>query len=168
MQEHLETLGNETHPIDCVEEVLTANNWTFERTHDDELVVEVSGKGSAYRLFFIWQENMNALQFGCHYDVTIDENNIKAASETVLAINQNLWIGHFDLPKETRTPIFRYTCIFHGAGRASAAETIEDMVDISLVQCERYYPTFDLLTNQEMTLDSQSIALALMETAGES
>jgi hypothetical protein len=171
MQENLEfqEIEDDSNPIDSVEEVLAANNWSFERTHNDELIVEVTGKSSTYRLFFIWQEGMNALQFGCHYDIAIGSNNLDEAYKTIISMNQKLWMGHFDLPQETQTPIFRYTCMLRGAARASMAEAIEDMVDISLMQCERYYPAFHLLANENSApTNPQHMSLALMETVGES
>jgi hypothetical protein len=170
MQENrdFQDIEDDSNPIDSVEDVLSANNWSFERTQNDELVVEVKGKSSTYRLFFIWQESMNALQFGCHYDIAIDESNLTEANKTIISMNQNLWMGHFDLPQETQTPIFRYTCMLRGAARSSAAELIEDMVDISLVQCERYYPAFHLLANENNAANTQHMSLALMETVGES
>lgn len=168
MQERLEVTEDDTHPIDCVEEVLNDHNWSFDRPSNDELIVDVSGQNSKYRIYFIWQENMNALQFCCNYQLSVSEQNLSEAQAAILSINENLWLGHFDIPTETRSPTFRYTCLFRGAGRLNAAETIEDMVDIALIQCERYFPIFQLLTDQALLLDSETMSLALMETAGES
>jgi hypothetical protein len=43
------------------------------------------------------------------------------------------------------------------------------MVDIALVQCERYYPAFHLLANKDDHAPTpQNMSLALMETVGES
>jgi len=164
---HEDEIAPLTNPLDSVEDVLSANNWTFNRMNDDELMVQVIGKTGEYRLFFIWQENLHALQFCAQYDLSISPNNLAPASAALLAMNEHLWMGHFDLPKDTKIPTYRYTGLFRGLGRGAATEAIEDMVDISLAQCERYYPVFTFLSGAE-TIDDQHLSLALMETVGES
>lgn len=168
MPEQADILEGEINPIDSVEEVLHANNWTFNRTHNDELVVEVAGKSCGYRLFFVWQEDMNALQFGCHYDLNFAPRDKERAYNALPEINENLWLGHFDLPKDTAAPIFRYTCLLRNNGNLNITETIEDMVEIALTQCEHYYPAFYLLANAANDLNTENISLALMQTVGES
>lgn len=161
-----ETWERPSNPLDSVEDVLNAHNWTFNRVTNDELMVQVAGKSCDYRLFFIWQEDMQALQFCCQYDLIVADDQYAKAAQSLMVINENLWMGHFDLPKETGTPSFRQTCLMRGMSNV-IHDQIEDLVDISLVQCERYYHVFHLLTHKRTT-DDQSLALALMDTAGES
>lgn len=156
-----------SHPLDSVEDVLNANNWTFNRMNDDELIVQVMGRTGEYRLFFIWQEHLQALQFCAQYGLHVTDTNMGPARRALSSINERLWMGHLDLPSDTGTPTYRYTALFRGVGRAGAMETIEDMVDISMSQCERYFPLFSLLAGQT-AINDQHLALALMETAGES
>ena len=168
MLERFEITEEEIHPIDSVEEVLSEHNWSFDRPTEDELVVDVSGQNSKYRIYFIWQESMSALQFCCHYQLNIAQDNMDEAHAAILSLNEHLWLGHFDLPSDTRSPVFRYTCLFRGNGRMNAAEIIDDMVDVALIQCERYFPIFQLLTEEALNLDSKTMSLALMETVGRS
>ncbi|MEM7651395.1 MAG: YbjN domain-containing protein [Pseudomonadota bacterium] len=167
MDTQLETLEEDIHPLDNVEDVLASHNWTFNRMNDDEIIVEVTGKSGKYNLFFVWQEDMNALQFCAQLDLKIMDNNHTAAREALLSMNESLWMGHFDLPKETGKPSYRYTQLFRGGSRIAATETIEDMVDISMAQCERHFPLFTLLASAN-DLNDQTLSLALMDTAGES
>lgn len=154
------------NPLDKVEEVLSDNNWVFSRMNDDELVVHVQGKGCDFRLFFIWQEDMNALQFCCQYDLVIKDQNFMDAARALMAINEKLWMGHFDVPKETGIPTFRHTCLIRGFSNGGH-ESIEDLVEISLAQCERNYPLFHLLSTDPHPNEA-NLNLALMETRGES
>lgn len=167
MSLHFDTLDEETNPLDSVEDVLNANNWVFSRMNSDELMVSVTGKSGQYRLFFIWQEDMQALQFCAQYDLSIAPGNRAPAQEALFSINENLWMGHFDLPRDTGVPTYRYTCLFRGPGRDGTMEMIEDLVDISLAQCERYYPVFTMLSSAN-DVSGQNLSLALMDTAGES
>jgi len=167
MSTRADTIQNIQNPLDNVEEVLQTHDWVFNRMNDDELMVQVAGKSCNYRLFFIWQEDMNAMQFCCQYDLVVNARNHQTAAVALMSMNENLWMGHFDLPKDTGIPSYRHTCLFRGMGETSGPEHIEDMMDISLAQCERYYPVFYLLSAANDTND-QSLALALMDTAGES
>lgn len=159
--------GEVSNPLDNVEEILSANNWMFNRMNADELMVHVSGTSCDYRLFFIWEQNMSTLQFCCQFDMHIGPENFEAASRALMAINETLWMGHFDIPKQTGTPTFRQTCLLRGLTRDSGFDHIEDLVDIAMAQCERYYPVFFLLTGTENP-DEQNLSLALMETRGQS
>lgn len=155
------------NPLDQVEEVLHANNWTFNRVNDDELMVQVTGKFCAYNLYFIWQDDMNALQFCAQYDFCINEDKMDKAARALMTINENLWMGHFEIPADTRSPSFRHTCLYRGIQRTSRASDLEDLIDIALAQCESHYAAFYLLSHANDAHD-QNMALALMETMGES
>ena len=167
LETQLELPEDDAHPLDSVEDILHAHDWSFERMTDDELMVEVTGKTGKYKIFFIWQEDMNALQFCAQLDATIMNNNLDRARKATLKINENLWMGHFDIPKETGMPSFRHTSLLRGINRLTAGEMIEDMVDIALAQCERHFPLFTLLASAN-DINDQTLDLALMDTAGES
>ncbi len=155
------------NPLDCVEEFLDSNNWVFDRMNPDELMVQVAGKTGSYRLFFLWQEDMSAMQFCCQYDMVIPAASRDAACRALVTLNEGLWMGHFDIPRQTNIPSFRQTCLLRGASRGDSAEQIEDLLDISLAQCERYYPLFHFLA-QATDLNDQNMTLAVMETVGQS
>ncbi len=155
------------NPLDSVEEFLDSNNWVFDRMNPDELMVEVSGKSGGYRLFFLWQADMNAIQFCCQYDMAIPPANREAAIRALIDLNEGLWMGHFDIPRQTNIPSFRQTCLFRGSAHGETTEHIEDLVDISLAQCERHRPLFDFLSNAAH-LDERTLSLAAMETVGQS
>jgi hypothetical protein len=167
MSSQNENFEDAANPIDSVEEVLSSNNWVFNRMNDDELMVQVAGKACEYRLFFIWQEDMNAMQFCCQFESPVSIKNRDIAAKALLSVNESLWMGHFDLPRETNIPCFRHTCLFHGLSRSAGSEQISDLVTISLAQCEKYFPLFNILSLAESS-DERSLQLALMETAGRS
>ena len=51
------------NPLDIVEEMVSANDWAFERASNDEMLVEVAGRWCNYRMFFFWQDEISAMQF---------------------------------------------------------------------------------------------------------
>ena len=157
----------EHNPLDSVEDVLNDHNWVYSRMNNQELIVEVSGKSCNYRLLFVWQEHMSALQLFCQYDLKIKPENLILAATTLMDMNASLWMGHFEIAKETQIPSFRHTCLLPDHKESKSYVHIEDLVDISLVQCERYQAVFHLLSSEE-PVNIEVLSLAMMETAGES
>ena len=83
------------NPIDIVEDVIH-QKWNFSRVADHELVAEIASHWCAYRLYFTWSENINALSFSITFDIKFPETKLNNAYELLGLINENLWIGHFD------------------------------------------------------------------------
>ena len=46
------------NPLDMIEEIVVANQWPFDRSNDDELIVEIAARWCDYRLYFVWQEDV--------------------------------------------------------------------------------------------------------------
>lgn len=156
-----------SNPLDSVEDILHANDWIFDRMTEDELQVQITGKMGEYKLFFHWQEQYSAMQFVCQYDLDVKREAMDMAAKTMTSINSGLWLGHFDFRENTEIPCFRHTTLFRGQTQTSGAEHMEDLVDIALAECERYYPVFDILSRGVPANDCD-MKLALMTVAGES
>lgn len=156
-----------SNPLDSVEEILYANDWIFDRMTEDELNVQITGKMGEYKLHFRWQEEYSAMQFACHYDIDIHQDAVSMAAKTMSEINAGLWLGHFDIRPGTSIPCFRHTTLFRGQTQTSGAEHLEDLVDIAINECERYYAVFDIYSRGVPANDSD-MRLALMQVAGES
>jgi len=154
-----------SNPLDSVEEILYANEWVFDRMNEDELNVQITGKMGEYKLFFQWQEQYSAMQFTCVFDLDIKRDAMDLAAKTMTSINSGLWLGHFDFREGTEIPCFRHTTLFRGMTQTSGAEHIEDLVDIALAECERYYPVFDIFS-RGLPANDADMKLALMNVAG--
>ena len=61
------------NPIDIIEDVIHQKKWNFSRAADHELVAEISSQWSAYRLYFTWSENINALSLSITFDIRFPE-----------------------------------------------------------------------------------------------
>ncbi len=157
----------ERNPLDCVEDVLSDHNWVYSRMNSEELVVEVAGKSCHYRIMFVWQESLGALQICCQYGMSILPENMDMAAHALMSINAAVWMGHFEMTYDTMAPRFRQTSLIRGDDARSDYDHIEDLVDISLNQCEHYHHIFDMLCVAG-TINAETLSFAMMETAGES
>ena len=155
-------IGN---PIDLVEEVVVANEWAHDRASDEEMIVEITGRWCDYRLYFLWQEELNALHFSCGFEMKVPKRRRGPLYELLALANERLWLGHFDLAAGEASPAFRYAVLLRGNNSASG-EQVEDLVDIAVSECERFYPAFQLVIWGGKTPD-EAIATAMIEPIGE-
>jgi len=158
--------ANGSNPLDHVEDVLNGHNWVYDRMNDAELVVEVAGNACDYRLLFVWDEQLHALQLCCQYDLSVNDNNITFANTALSNMNRSLWMGHFELSQDTFAPCFRHTSLLRGYSTRKGTEYVQDLVDISLTQCERFQAVFQMLSN-ETQMNHEMLSLGMMETAGQ-
>ncbi len=161
----LETKAVSANPIDLVEEIVQANEWPHDRQTDEEMVVEISGRWCDYRLLFIWQREMNALHFSCAFEMKVPRTRRAAVYELLAAMNERLWFGHFDLASDDASPAFRQGVLLRGSFGASV-EQIEDLVDISLSECERFFPAFQLVVWGGKSAE-EAIAASMIDPVGE-
>ena len=153
------------NPIDLVEEIVIANDWAHDRASDEELVVEISGRWCEYRLYFVWQEEISALHFSCGFDMKVSKGRRSAVYELLALANEKLWLGHFDISAEDNSPAFRHAVLLRGV-LAASAEQVEDLVDIALSECERFYPAFQFVVWGGKS-PAQAIASAMIDPVGE-
>jgi hypothetical protein len=153
------------NPLDLVEQFVTANDWPFDRRSDDEMAVEVPGKWCDFSLYFAWREDIGAMHFTCAFDMKVQPAKRPHLYELLALINERLWLGHFGLWQDEGVPMFRQSVLLRGAGGASQ-EQIEDLVDIALSECERFYPAFQFVIWGGKSAQD-AIAAALLDTVGE-
>src|SRR5260370_9584471 len=118
----VETMTPATNPIDLVEEIVQANEWAHDRANDAAMVAQVSGRWCEYRMFFLWQQETSALHFSCGFDMKVPKVRRAAVYELLAAVNEKLWIGHFDLGLADPAPCFRHGVLLLGAMGASVAQ----------------------------------------------
>jgi len=153
------------NPIELVEQIATAHDWSFERSADDEMVIEITGSWSEYRMFFSWLDDLSALHFVCGFELAVPEHRRSATNDLLAQINERLPVGHFDLWSDRGLPVFRHALLLRGAAAVSV-EQVEDLVEIASTECERYYAAFQYVVWGGKT-PAEAIDAALVETVGE-
>ena len=106
-----------------------------------------------------------ALHLACCYDLCIPEGLDAKVYELLAKCNERLWIGHFGLWLEERMPLFRHTLLFSNAS-APNVDHFEELIDIGVAECERFFPAFNLIIKGEVSTDD-AINGALLEPMGE-
>jgi len=158
------TLAPTANPLDMMEELVNANEWRYDRSTDEEMIVEFTGQWCEYRMFFVWQEDLGAMYFSCLFDTKVPTGKSAHVSELLAQINERLWLGHFDLCSEEGAPMFRHTILLRGTAGVTA-EQLEDLMEAAINECERFYPAFQFLLWGGKK-PKEAVEAALLETVG--
>ena len=152
------------NPIDQVEDILSPNDWFFDRRSDKEMAVEVPGSWCDFGLFFSWSENLNALHFSCALDMRVQPEIITKVYELVAKLNERLWIGHFAVWIEEGIPMFRHTINCNPDEIDSSH--IRNLINIAIRECNQYYPAFQFVIWGGKTVDN-ALSRSIIETQGQ-
>ncbi|PAX06622.1 YbjN domain-containing protein [Sphingomonas lenta] len=158
--------ADDAAPIDMLEAYYAAHGWSFER-HDDEIVATVKGSWTEYELRALWREDDQVLQFLAFPDIKVTDDRRASIYETIGLVNEQLWIGHFELWSSSGVLLYRHAAMIDGAeeGTMSLAAA-ELLVESAIDECERFYPVFQfVLWGGKSPKDA--LAAALIETQGE-
>ena len=153
------------NPLELVEQVVSANEWTFDRTSDREIAVELAGQWCDYRLFFSWREDVHALHFTCAFDVRIPSHKFREIHTLLSLVNEKLWLGHFDLWTDEGLPMFRHAIPLRGTDGLKP-EQLNDLVEVAISESERFYPAFQYVVWAGKT-PADALTASILETVGE-
>ena len=153
-----------TNPIDLVEGLMATRDWVYDRRADDEVAVEAPGTWCDFGMFFAWSEDLAALHFSCAMDMRVQDARRSDICELITLLNERLWMGHFSIWLDEGIPMFRHTTRLRG--EPGDQPMIEDLVDLSVAECERFYPAFQFVIWGGKS-PQDAISSSLLETVGE-
>ena len=152
-------------PLDCMERLAALNDWSFERDGDDELSLAVEGRWSDYQVAITWLQAVEAMHLGCAFDLKVPERRRAEVLQLISLINEQLWIGHFDLWSGENIVMFRHAMLLTG-GAEPSDEQAAALISTAVEACERYFQAFQFVVWAGKTA-REAIEGALLETAGE-
>lgn len=153
------------NPVDLIEKFAHVNDWSFERSGDDEIAISITGTFCDYHLSFSWMEEFEALHLACAYDFKVPEARRTEIARLMALINEQLWLGHFDLWNEAGVVMFRHAQLYAG-GMEITAEQIEGLVTAALDASERHYQAFQFVVWAGKSA-AEALEATLFETVGE-
>jgi hypothetical protein len=98
-------------------------------------------------------------------EVRMIEERRAATLEALALINEQLWMGHFELWSASGMILYRHATLIGGDGTLPLA-TADTLVQTAIDECERFYPVFQFVLWGGKS-PSEAIAAALIETRGE-
>ena len=155
-------------PLDMLAQYFDAHGWPAERLGEEEIVARVEGSWTTYQLRALWREDERVLQFIAFPDVRAPKDRRAALCETLALINEQMWLGHFEMWSADGTITFRHGVLLDDGSDEtglSLAKT-ETLVEAAIDECERYYPVFQFVLWGGKT-PMEALDAAMVDTAGE-
>ena len=153
------------NPVDTIETVAALNDWAFERSDDDEITISLGGSWCDYHVSFSWMEEVEALHLACAFDLKVTEPRKTEVLRLLALVNEQLWMGHFDLWHKENVIMFRQSLLLSGGAEAASAQT-EGMLTNALENCDRFYQALQSVVWAGHSA-TEAMNSALFETAGE-
>ncbi|HVY01014.1 MAG TPA: YbjN domain-containing protein [Pseudorhodoplanes sp.] len=157
--------GARANPLDVVERLAAVNDWTFERAGDDEITILVNGRWSDYQVSFTWMDEIEALHLACAFDLKVPDRRQADVQQLIALVNEQMWIGHFDLWTKDGLVMFRHALVLAGGTEASGKQC-ESVLATALDSCERYFPAFQFVLWAGKP-PREALDAAMFETSGE-
>ena len=158
----VQTRGN---PLEVVEHIATTNDWSFERAGDDEITILVRGKWADYQVSFTWMYDIEALHLACAFELKVPERCRVEVQQLISMINEQLWVGHFDLWIQDGLVMYRHALVLAGGVEASGRQC-EALLGTALDACERYFPAFQFVVWAGKPA-REALDAAMFETQGQ-
>ena len=156
---------NRGSPLDVVERMAAGNNWPFERAGEDEIGLVVTGRWTNYQVSFTWMNEIETLHLACAFDMKVPESRLADVQKLIALINEQMWIGHFDVWTQNGVVMFRHALVLAG-GVAASGRQCEAVLASALDSCERYFPAFQFVIWAGKSA-REAMESAMFETTGE-
>jgi hypothetical protein len=158
-------IDSRNNPLAVVEDIAADHNWSFERSGEDEVTIVSKGDWTDYQLSFTWMTEIEALHLACAFDMKIPGPRRAEVQRLIAAINEQLWIGHFDIWTHTGMIMYRQALVLPGGITASTAQC-ESMLVGAIHACERYYPAFQFVVWAGKSAP-EAMSAVMFDTEGE-
>ncbi len=152
------------NPLDLIETLAASHEWNFERSND-ELTMLIGGNWCDYQLSLTWMQDIEALHLASAFDLKIPDHRLAETQKLIALVNEQLWVGHFDLWTVEGMVMFRYALLLPGGVHATT-EQCQAMINAGLEACESYFPTFQFVVWAGKTA-REAVDASMFETMGE-
>jgi hypothetical protein len=152
------------NPVDLVENIACVQDWDFERSSEDELTMCVAGHWCDYQISLNWRDDLESLHLACAFDLKVPRARLAEMHRLLVQINEQLWIGHFDMWSSEGVLLYRQGLMLNGA--EPTARQCEALLQAALETCERYYQAFQFVVWAGKRAED-ALASTVFETEGQ-
>jgi hypothetical protein len=115
----------------------------------------------------VWRPEDQVLQFLAFPDIKVGPEKRAAIFEALSLINEQLWLGHFEMWSGSGLVVFRHSTILDTReDDGLSLEQAEAIAEAAVEECERFYPVFQFVLWGDKSA-GEAIAAALIDTHGE-
>ncbi|MFY8195308.1 MAG: YbjN domain-containing protein [Novosphingobium sp.] len=142
-----------------------ARGWPCEFVSDDEVTGEIQGSWANYQLRAIWRTEDHVLQILCLPDIRISDDKRQAVFELMALINEQVWIGHFDIWSNGSVLLYRHGLMLGDEGLLSLSQA-QAAIEAAVDECDRFYPAFQFVLWGDKS-PADALSSAMVDAAGE-
>ena len=153
------------HPVDLIERLASLNEWPFDRDEEDEISITVAGSWTDYNVAFTWLEDLEALHVACAFDLKPPSSRRPEIAALISLVNEQLWLGHFDLWPDEGLVMFRHAIVLSGGADLNGPQC-QTVLTSAVRACERYYQAFQFVVWAGKSAP-EAIETVMLETKGE-
>ena len=153
------------NPLEVIEHMAATNAWSFERPTADEITLLVRGKWTDYQGSFTWMVDREALHLALAFELKAPERNQPELQRLTSLINEQLWVGHFDIWFKDGLVMYRNALVLAG-GAAPSSRQCEVLLSTACDACERYYPSYQFVVWAGEGAE-EALQAAMFETRGQ-
>jgi len=162
---HDPSRDDDAAPVDMLVSLFEARGWPYELIGEDEVSGEVQGAWATYQIRAIWRREDNVLQLLCLPDVRVGNDKRTQMFELMSLVNEQLWLGHFDLWSSGSVLLYRHGMMLGDDGLLSVSQA-QMAVEHAVEECDRFYPAFQFVLWGDRDA-ADALAGALIDHAGE-
>jgi hypothetical protein len=152
-------------PVEMLAALFEAHGWTTEQVSEDEVTSEVPGAWTTYQVRGIWRVEDKVLQILCLPEIRVPDGKKREAYELLGRINEQLWLGHFDMWSQGGVIIYRHGLVLGDDGMLSI-DMAQLAVETAISECDRFYPAFQFVLWGDKS-PRDALDAALVDAAGE-
>ena len=153
------------NPIDLIEQLANGHDWPHERASDEEMTLIVAGTWADYHISINWRDDLEALHLACAFDLKVPEARRPEVKQLIAQVNEQLWIGHFDMWNNEGVILFRNSHLLSG-GADVTPQQCEALLRSATESCDLYYQAFQFVVWAGKSA-AESLDSVLFETVGE-
>lgn len=151
-------------PLDMLMALFEARGWPC-GSSSEEMTGEVQGSWTTYQLRCVWRPEDQVLQLLCLPEIRVPDEKRAAAEELLSLINEQIWLGHFDVWSNGGVLLYRNGTMLGDEGLLSLSQA-QALVEIAVEECDRFYPAFQFVLWGDKS-PRDALEAAMVDPAGE-
>ena len=132
---------------------------------DEELGGEIQGAWVKYQLRAVLRPQDGVLQLICLPDIRVSKEQLMPAYELLSLVNEQVWLGHFDIWSQGRVLVYRHGALLADDGMLSISQA-QALIENAVDECDRFYPAFQFVLWGNKSPED-ALEAAMIDAAGE-
>lgn len=156
---------DEAAPLDMLSSLFEARGWRCQFSGDEELTGEIQGSWATYQIQAVWRGEDRVLQLLCLPDIRVGDDKRAAMFEALALVNEQLWLGHFDMWSNGGVVLYRHGLMLGDEGLLSPSQA-QLAIEAAIEECDRFYPVFQFILWGDKS-PAEALAAAMVDAMGE-